>query len=348
MPPRLEHTADEEFEDLGAEEEAPYGEQDDEYEPVAELPEAEVSIEERAAAQGWKPFAEYRGPPGKWTDAAEFLRRGEENWALMRDQNRRMSEKLARLEPEVATLRNTVTEQADAVKAAMNLARRANEQGYQRGLADLKAKQRTAVQTGDEEAYDQVQAQIDALEQTRAEVEEEPRRQEPTRQDPPAAPREVVDFRAANPWFDSSPELRQAMIGMHTAEIARDRESGRQRTLQQQLDAALRRMQAAYPEIVQDSALAEEEALPPETPPARPRPRVAPVGTPQTGMRQRVPPNTRADPFMQITDETERQACRTQFESIRRMDAGYTAAEHMAIYNDPKIDVLELRKQRKA
>jgi hypothetical protein len=338
----LEHTADEEFDDLG-------GEFED-----AELPpeEPEVSAEDRARAQGWRPLAEYRGPPGRWSNAEEFLARGEADWSILRAQNRKMSEKLARLEPEIESLRNTSAEQSEALKAAMNLARRADQRGYDRAVADLKTKQREAVQSGDEVAYDQVEEQLKALETTRAEVEAPPEPRAPAPKGAPPPPQEVIDFRRDNPWFDRDERLRKAMIAMHQAEIdAEGRKEGA--GLQAQLDRALNRMHAAYPETrpagdLTDLDYEEEEELPPEPAPRpRPRTRVPAVAAPGPAARPRPGPGARSDPFSSIPDEAERADVKRAFESIRRQDPGYTAAEHMAIYDDPHVDVLELRRQRK-
>ena len=58
---------------------------------------AEVAIEARARDMGWKPLAEYRGPPGKWQPAADFISRGENILPIVRDQNRRLTERIGKL-----------------------------------------------------------------------------------------------------------------------------------------------------------------------------------------------------------------------------------------------------------
>lgn len=310
--------------------------------------EAPVSEEQRAAAMGWKPLPvdarnpqphEYRGDPRRWTDAATFIAHGEEELPILRDQNRRMSEKLARMEPEVTTLRRTVDEQNVAIRHVTALAKRADSRGYERAKAELVQQRRQAVEAGDVEAHDQVQEQLDALEASRAEIEEPapPAAPEPTPPPVGQAP-EITQFVRDHPWFLSSPRLKTAMIAQHNAVIAEEPEW----PLQDQLDEALERMTKLFPEV------AEQEGQPPvarqpATPPA-PRRRAAPSLAPSGPQGPRRPTSA---PIDRITDPAERAQARSAFESMRRADPGFTEAEYMKIYDDPHIDVVDLRAQRK-
>lgn len=317
-----------------------------------ELPledEAPVSLEDRARAMGWKPLPEdaahpqrheYRGDPRRWTDAAEFIAHGEAELPILRDQNRRMSERLARTDGELTTLRNTVTEQKAAMAEAVRLAKRADERGYNRGLAELKAKQREAVGLGDQEAFDQVQEQIDAMAAQRAldEPAPTPRVETPPATTPAQAP-EIAAFVRDNPWFvdRARPHLQAAMIGMHNAVIAESPTM----PLADQLEAALIKMETAFPEIIPEG---EVEPMRQPAPTPRPRRSAAPVLAPSGGTPQRRPV---ASPLDRIQDPAERAEARKGFESMKRQDAAFTEAEYMAIYDDPHTDVLELRRQRK-
>lgn len=329
------------YEDLGLEyvdDEATFEEA---LEPAAPEP---VSIEARARAMGWKPLAEFRGDPRRWTDAATFIAHGEEELPILRDQNRRMSEKLARFEPEMETLRNTITQQAAAIKRAEAIATRADKAGYDRAMAELKARQREAVETGDTVAYDQVQAQIDASIAARAEAEAVVPVEEPA----PAPAREetwpeTTAFLNENPWFHSDPVLRSAMIKAHEAVVTLHptigRVEGYARAKAQVIEAYPDRFPSAQ---LEDEPLARE----PEPAPARQvarQPARAPVMAPSAPLP---PGQRRQSPFDRIPEE-DRADARAGFEYARKGDPDLPASEYVALYLNPKLNPLELRAQRK-
>ena len=314
------------------------------YEQPADDELGEVSTEDRARAMGWKPQHEYRGDPRRWTDAAEFIAHGEDQLPILRDQNRRMSEKIARFEGEVSTLRNTVAEQAEAVKHAMDLARRADTTGYERGLRELKAKQREAVSVGDMETFDQIDEQIRAAETERAKdttyVTTPIRAAEPV-----AAPvvaqvdPETSAFVAANPWFNQRPILKSAMIEAHKALVAVE---GVQKgaALADQYERAKDDVVAAFPHFFPSGT---PDPDPDPTPTATPRPKLrAPALTPNG----QAPRPRGGSPFMRIEDPTERKQAEDAFASIKRQDPGATAEEYIAIYFG-EINVLDAIAQRK-
>lgn len=296
----------------------------------------EVSEEDRARAMGWKPFDEYRGDPRRWTDYPEFLRKGEEELPILRDQGRRMSERLARVEPEMQALRNTVAEQAQAIRDAVSLARKADQRGYDRARAELLGRQREAVAAADTEAYDQVSEELSALEAARAEVE--PPEPPPAPPPPPAAPAmdpAISAFVASNAgWFNdpARPALRQAMIGIHNA-VIQEREIT---DIGEQLEESKRRLALMYP---QHTDLGGSVARP------RPRPRVPSTLTPRGPGGD--PPARRSSPFEQIENPEDRKEARAAYDRMRRHDDSLTEGEYVAIYLDPKADVLELRNKRK-
>ena len=303
----------------------------------------QVSVEDRARAMGWKPQHEYRGDPRRWTDAETFIAHGEAELPILRDQSRRMSEKLAKQEQELGTLRNTVAEQADAVKHAMDLARRADEAGYQRGLRELKAKQREAVAVGDMETFDQIDEQIKAAETERAKdtvyVTTPVRPVEPVAQpvvnqvDP-----ETSAFVAANPWFNARPILKNAMIEAHKAIVMTEGQK-KGAELADQYERAKADVIAAFPHFFPSEPQAEGD--PP--PAAAPRPRLRAPALSPTGQ---APRHRSGTPFMRIEDPAERKQAEDAFASIKRQDQGATPEEYIAIYFG-EINVLDAIAQRK-
>lgn len=323
----------------------------DEQEPYVEDEfDGPVSDEDRAAAMGWKPLPvdprnpqphEYRGDPRRWSPAAEFIARGEEELPILREQSRRMSEKLARVEPELTRLRKTVTEQDAAIRHVTALAQRSDKRGYDRAKAELVQQRREAVEAGDIEAHDQVQEQLDALEAGRAEAEAPPPPVvEPDPPPPPAGqPVEITQFVRDHPWFLRDEKLKAAMIAQHNIVIKEEPEW----PLQDQLDEALERMTKLYPEVAAEEGqppVARQPAPPPPAPRRRAPSSLAPgAATP--------PRRQTGSPFDRIADAKERAEAKTAFASMQRADPGFTEAEYMVIYEDPHADVVELRAKRK-
>src|SRR5271166_5657668 len=106
---------------------------------------ADAAVEARAREMGWKPLAEYRGPPGKWQPAADFISRGENILPIVRQQNRALTEKVGRMEGEFTSMRKTLDEQTQIIKDLRDMGRKADQRGYERAMAEIRAKQREAV-----------------------------------------------------------------------------------------------------------------------------------------------------------------------------------------------------------
>lgn len=329
---------------------------EDEDEPIGGAPhddddETPVSTEERARAMGWRPLPadprnpqrdEYRGDPRRWTDAETFIEVGERDLPILRDQNRRMSERLARSDSAVEKLNRTVAEQADAVKSAVELATRADVRGYNRARDEMKQRQREAVANADPEAYDQIEAELTALESTRAEQAPAPapRREEPPPADPPpkpGLPPETREFIRNNPWFNDAarPYLRDECIRIEREETSIDPDA----SLTERFDIVRQRMATAYPEIDE-----EPMAKPPNRQDRDPfRRRATPSLEPTGGAPRR--PRAGASPIDTITDVEERREARTAYENIKRGMPEYTEAQYMAVYDNPHADMLDVMRQ---
>lgn len=302
-----------------------------------------VSVEDRARAMGWKPQHEYRGDPRRWTDAAEFIEKGENELPVLRDNIRRTTELVVRQERELAALRASQADQANAVRHAMDLAQRADERGYQRGLSELKAKQREAVQVGDTEAYDKIDEQIKAAETERQKAETT-YVQTPIRTPDPVFPpvvqqvdRETSEFIAANPWFDAKPILKNAMIEAHKALVAAEgTKTGA--ALADQYERAKDDVVAAFPQFFPTG-----DPEPTPAPAATPRPRLR---APALAPNGQAPRPRGGSPFMRIDDPTERKQAEDAFASIQRNDPGATPEEYIAIYFG-EVNVLDALAKRK-
>lgn len=292
---------------------APLGEDEYEDDPSGlNPPEPELTVEERAAAQGWRP-----GRPGKsgvTLTAQEFLDRGVEEHSILRHNNEKLTDRLARLERKDREKDEIIAQQARAIKDGITLAQRASDAGYQRALNELRSQQREAAATGDVAVYDQTQQQIDAMETQRA------KNPAPTLPEPPApAPNGVTDpvirdFLSAPPAWFQNPEMRAALITAQS-NLVKANPGVAEGDL---LDEAIEEVAAIFPGRIRNRGA---PPVPPrerqsENPaPARPAParRPAAVLSPGAGGVGR-PPAPR-DPFTRLpeTDRAEaRQAFQTQ------------------------------------
>ena len=296
------------------------------------------AIEARAREMGWKPLAEYRGPPGRWQPAADFITRGENILPIVRDQNRRMTERIGKLEGEVTSLRSTAQEQLQIIRDLRDMGQRQNQAGYDRAMAEIRSKQRQAVESGDTKAYDQLVEQAEALASgrpttTSAVTEPAKPATEPTR---PAMSAAVQTFVSQNPWWNIDPFLTRKMIDQHTDVI----QEGEILDEAAQLAEAKQRLIEAYPDRFGMPA-----AQPAPTP--RPqRPRRASVAQPTPDAPA---PRPGATPTINsIADPAERAQAREAFNRMKRQLPDYTEAEYMALYDDPHADILVEQQKRKA
>ena len=299
-------------------------------------------IEATAREMGWKPLDEYRGPPGKWRPAADFIERGETILPIVRDQNRRLTEKTTKLETEVGGLRAKVDvlvkngeEQLTVIQELRSFAKQADQRGYDRAMAELKTKQREAVQSGNTEAYDQLVEQAEQLEAARASAIPPKPPAPPTdaRPEPPALSPATQDFLRANRWFNRDPFLTRKMTESHL-DVLQDIQDGRLDIEGDdepaQYEEAKRRIMDQFP---------ERFGMPPRQAGTAPRRRATSVQPPTPGNDP--PPRGPGNTIASIADPTERTQAQEAFNRMKRQMPDYTEKEYMDLYTDPHGDVLE-------
>lgn len=284
----------------------------------------QLALEARARDLGWHPFAEYRGLPGKWVDAKTFIQRGEEILPIVRANNHRLEEQLKRQGKVIEDLNRSNQEQGVVLREMREMARKADERGYQRALADAKAERDAAVAAGDTVAFQQADEKVDALQDTRAKITEPPPLPKP---ETPKVDPAVLAFVDDNPWFNTDNFLNQQMVAQHLKVIRKHPKM----PLAEQLDMAKDNLVAEYPEMF------DGEETPAPAP--RPRQRAASVAAPTN---QGPAPRRGATGIDSIADPAERTQAREAFNRTKRQIADYTEAEFMAIYEDPHGDVIEI------
>lgn len=313
-----------------------------------EAPEAgNPATEARAREMGWKPLAEYRGPPGKWQPAAQFIERGENILPIVRQQNRALTERLGKLEGEVTGLRTTAQEQLQIIRDLREMGRTAGQRGYDRAMSEIKANQRKAVAAGDTETYDQLVQQAEALASERpTATEPAPRAAEEPAARPPAPQMSeaIKQFTADNPWFSTSKLLADTMISFHQ-EVLNERQATQAMLNanpaldRELLEEAKSRVVERYPERF--GVTRDPVPVPAPRPPAR---RAAAVAAPTADAQ---PSRTAvALTINSIQDPGDRAEARDAFNRIKRNMPDYTEAEYMALYADPHGDVLTMQKPK--
>ena len=312
-------------------------------EPDAEdfEPAEELTIEEQARLRGWKPEEEYRGPPGRWRSAEDFMRIGQNDLAITREENRRLATKLGRLEKNFSGLQNTMAEQTAALKHMTDLARRADKQGYDRAMRELKAQRSEAVEAGDKTAFEQIEQQINTLESERVEAEKPPTSEPPK----PVMDPDIEAFIKANPWYSRDEVLGKAMIGFYDIVQRKHPDFSVDEILAEAKRRTIAEWPEKFPQTRRPAAPVGDEIDHEEDEPVTQRRAAPPALSPSGNAPRRPRPITGID---QITDPAERAQARQAFESTKRADPAFTEAEYMMLYNNPHLDVIELRRNRKA
>ena len=136
----------------------------------AEKKTPELSVEERAQQLGWKNEDEYSGPRDKWISADDFIKKGENELPVLKDN-------LRRIQKELSSLKSGMDEYRAMTQATNN---RLREQ--------LEKAKIEAVEEGDVEKYKELDAQSTEL----AKAEIIPQTD--------SGQKAVEDFIARNPW----------------------------------------------------------------------------------------------------------------------------------------------------
>lgn len=293
-----------------------------------------AAIEAEARRAGWRPVEEYRGAPGTWRSAEEFLARGREINPILQRKLDATVQTNTRLEGEVRELKGTVDRQTQQIQELLNQNRTADQRGYERARRELLKQQRDAAASGDVAAYDAVSEQISTLDEEAALTHSAPKPEtpapaapQPQPVDKPLAP-EVQDFLDANRWFMTDPILNEAMQAEHR--ILNREQPGL--SLADNLEKAKQRVMDRYPSKFGRSPVKKVAKHPSVQTPTGERPGGG--GTP-TGLAS-------------IVDASERAEVTQAFRRAKAQDPDLTDAEFIAVYNDPRLDVFELRREQAA
>lgn len=145
----------------------------------------EISPTERQARDsGWVPKEDFNGEEHKWVDAGEFLRRGE-LFGKIESQNK-----------ELKAIRETLAE-------FKNHHSKVQEKAYKQAIADLKAKKKEALIDGDADLVIEVDEQLADVRTQQQTIERQSKEPVPQEEHP-----EFVAFKNKNPWYSTTPSMR--------------------------------------------------------------------------------------------------------------------------------------------
>jgi|TARA_Y100000310_G_scaffold187950_1_gene187935 hypothetical protein len=194
-------------------------------------PTEESTVVARAKRMGWIDKDKFNGPDEMFVSAEEFIEKGENELPILRDRLRKQDSTIV----EMGRSQETMKQDMAYLKGATA---RAEQRGYEDGLAAAKAKQREAVEEGDTYKFDAAQAEIDALPPP-------PPVLEPAAQQPPLTAPEIDAFTQRNQMWYGSDLL---MTDAYNKEFDRLAQNYPDFSLQQKLEAAETRIKRDYPE----------------------------------------------------------------------------------------------------
>ena len=192
-----------------------------------DAPAVNTEVEDKARRMGWKPEAEYKGDPNRWTDAESFVKVGEERIPVMKENYRKLEDKYTNLEQQVKQQRE-YQEHMGKVQ-------------YERAMKELKAEQKEAVEDADTEKFEQ-------LEQRKEQIKVD---YSPKQSTQPQKPNEVADWEARNTWYqnptlaDKAIKLEQRIMSEEAYKQSRDF-NYKPMILSERLEEVTRRVQADF------------------------------------------------------------------------------------------------------
>lgn len=140
--------------------------------------------EQTARTEGWVPLEEWEGDPEDWTDAKEFVKRGE-------------------LFHKISSQSSEIKELKKAIGGLMEHHQKVKETEFTRALEYLKQQKKSALEEGDSDKLLAVDEAIDTLKEERAQAKEQAKEVKTSGPTPV-----FVNWARENQWYIKDPELR--------------------------------------------------------------------------------------------------------------------------------------------
>ena len=166
-----------------------------------------TAVEAKARDQGWVPLDEFGGDPDAWNDAGEYLKRADP---------RHLRKQLSQTERQLRDIQKQQNELKLAFDQRLQRMERLSQTQRRKLYNDIEIARRAAVEVGDTQEYDR----LNAAEQRLYELEQPAEPQAGNGQARKAADEphpEVERWVQVNPWFLKDRVLNRAAVGMHEA-----------------------------------------------------------------------------------------------------------------------------------
>lgn len=141
----------------------------------------DMSVEGQARRLGWYPKEKFRGNPDDWIPADRFVERAHNELPVLKENLRRLDERYAAEETrsrslmtQVTMLNNRLESIGEAFDNMRELSTKAEQRGYDRALASLKAQAKQAAEDGDAVAVERVMTETAELVANRVKADAPP------------------------------------------------------------------------------------------------------------------------------------------------------------------------------
>ena len=129
------------------------------------------ALETKAKGMGWVPKAEWNGSPGAWTDAEEYIQRGEQIMPLLRATNRKLEDKLSNTETELQKTRKLLAAATESIQVLTQMNTKTNRDAAKEKRRELMRAQAQARKDDNTELEITIGEQIEEVTQTISEAE---------------------------------------------------------------------------------------------------------------------------------------------------------------------------------
>jgi hypothetical protein len=182
-------------------------------------------FEREAREIGWVPESDFKGDKEKWKPAQKFVEDGERILPIVKANERRLREELAKE-------RQSTAERLSRIEKVYQNTIEAQERQHKADMSRIMREQRAAVQEGDVEKFD-------TLERERASLKAPEKIELPAQE--PIDPGAV--FKKSNPWYGEDEDLTAYADGVSQAYLAKNPNA----SLDDNLRYTAERVKAAFP-----------------------------------------------------------------------------------------------------
>ena len=160
-----------------------------------------ITVEDEARAQGWVDKTEFRGSEDDWVDAETFVKRGKEILPVLKKNNEKLLQRLAKAEKDAEEARQAAKEFREFQKQTFE--RKTKELELQ--ISDLRQQKKEAISQGDGERVVEIDDVIDSLKEEQKAAKAEATRVEPAVQ--PTVDPVLNTWMEKNEWFGKDRKL---------------------------------------------------------------------------------------------------------------------------------------------